>query len=38
MERRHSGATAITAVGQGHAPILHLHGIPQAIQSFLSAI
>ncbi len=37
METRHPGATVLIAAGQGHAPILHLNDIPQAIQSFLSA-
>ena len=36
MERRHPGAVVKVAAGQGHAPILHLGDIPDAIQSFLS--
>jgi pimeloyl-ACP methyl ester carboxylesterase len=37
MGRRHPGMLGKTAVGQGHAPILHLGDLPSAIQSFLSA-
>ena len=37
MERRHPGMASLTAAGQGHAPILHLDGIPQHIQAFLAA-
>lgn len=37
MEVRHPGLKAVTATGQGHAPILHLNDLPQAIQSFLAA-
>lgn len=36
MVRRHHGATVKAVVGQGHAPILHLGDIPDAIRSFLS--
>jgi pimeloyl-ACP methyl ester carboxylesterase len=38
MARRHPGMTAKIAVGQGHAPILHLGDIPVAIQHFLATI
>ncbi|MFS8115907.1 alpha/beta hydrolase [Rhizobium jaguaris] len=38
MGRRHPGMTAKIAVGQGHAPILHLWDIPAAIQHFLATI
>ncbi|CAN7222583.1 alpha/beta hydrolase [Rhizobium rhizogenes] len=37
MARRHLGATTKTALGQGHAPILHLGDIPAAIGDFLAA-
>lgn len=37
MGKRHPGMLAKTAIGQGHAPILHLDDLPSAIQSFLSA-
>lgn len=36
MARRHPGATTKTALGQGHAPILHLGDIPSAIKNFLA--
>jgi pimeloyl-ACP methyl ester carboxylesterase len=36
MARRHPGATTKTALGQGHAPILHLEDIPAAIKNFLA--
>lgn len=36
MEKRHSNAQTMMAQGQGHAPVLHIDGLPQAIQSFLS--
>lgn len=38
MQRRHKGLVTLTAAEQGHAPILHLDQIQQAIQSFLSAV
>jgi pimeloyl-ACP methyl ester carboxylesterase len=37
MARRHPGMLGKTAIGQGHAPILHLGDLPSTIQSFLSA-
>ncbi|NTH76626.1 alpha/beta hydrolase [Agrobacterium rhizogenes] len=37
MARRHPGMTIKTAVGQGHAPILHLGDIPAAVGDFLAA-
>ncbi|NTF41423.1 alpha/beta fold hydrolase [Rhizobium rhizogenes] len=38
MALRHPGATIKVIAGQGHAPILHLGDIPDAIHSFLSAV
>jgi hypothetical protein len=38
MARRHPGMTTKIAIGQGHAPILHLGDIPLAIRHFLAAI
>ncbi|MGM4980404.1 MULTISPECIES: alpha/beta fold hydrolase [Rhizobium] len=38
MASRHQGTVIKTATGQGHAPILHLGDIPDAIRSFLSAV
>lgn len=35
MLRRHSGARAVTAAGQGHAPLLHLPGLAKAVADFL---
>ncbi|MCA1438912.1 alpha/beta hydrolase [Ensifer sp. IC4062] len=35
MKRRHPNLVAVTAVGQGHAPLLHLDGPRQAIAAFL---
>ncbi|MCG5481920.1 MAG: alpha/beta hydrolase [Ensifer alkalisoli] len=35
MARRHSGLIAVTAIGQGHAPLLHLDGLKQAIGDFV---
>lgn len=35
MKRRHPALVAVTAVGQGHAPLLHLDGPRQAIAAFL---
>jgi pimeloyl-ACP methyl ester carboxylesterase len=37
MARRHPGMTITIAIGQGHAPILHLGNIPAAIKDFLAA-
>ncbi|MQB43660.1 alpha/beta hydrolase [Rhizobium sp. ICMP 5592] len=37
MARRHPGMTVKIALGQGHAPILHLGDIPAAIKDFLAA-
>ncbi|MGV3551676.1 alpha/beta fold hydrolase [Rhizobium sp.] len=37
MLRRHSDARAITALGQGHAPLLHLADVAGAILGFLRA-
>jgi pimeloyl-ACP methyl ester carboxylesterase len=37
MGNRHPGMLGKTAIGQGHAPVLHLGDLPSAIQSFLSA-
>ena len=38
MERRHPGMVAVTAAGQGHAPILHLDGLAARIGAFLAAM
>ncbi|MEF0939357.1 alpha/beta fold hydrolase [Rhizobium sp. BR 362] len=38
MARRHPGMTTKIAIGQGHAPMLHLGDIPAAIQHFLATI
>lgn len=35
MARRHPGLVAVTAPGQGHAPLLHLDGPRQAIEAFI---
>lgn len=35
MARRHPGLIAVTAIGQGHAPLLHLEGPRQAIGAFV---
>jgi pimeloyl-ACP methyl ester carboxylesterase len=35
MLRRHAGASAVAAPGQGHAPLLHLPGIADAVAAFL---
>ncbi|WFU48495.1 alpha/beta fold hydrolase [Sinorhizobium terangae] len=35
MKRRHPSLMSVTAVGQGHAPLLHLDGPRQAIAAFL---
>lgn len=35
MLRRHGGAQAIAAPGQGHAPLLHLPGLAGAVADFL---
>ncbi|WP_336621027.1 MULTISPECIES: alpha/beta fold hydrolase [unclassified Sinorhizobium] len=35
MKRRHPKLMAVTVVGQGHAPLLHLDGPRQAIAAFL---
>lgn len=35
MARRHPGMMQITARGQGHAPLLHLGDIPEAIRTFI---
>lgn len=35
MAKRHSGMTQITAKGQGHAPLLYLGDIPEAIRTFI---
>lgn len=37
MARRHSGCTIIEAKGQGHAPLLHLDGLAEAISTFLGS-
>lgn len=37
MAHRHPGTVIKPVVGQGHAPLLHLSDIPEAILSFLSA-
>ncbi len=37
MRQRHSGLVTIEAKGQGHAPLLHLGSLPNAIRRFLSA-
>jgi pimeloyl-ACP methyl ester carboxylesterase len=38
MKRRHPGMMQITAKGQGHAPLLHLADIPEAIHAFVSRL
>ena len=38
MERRHPGMIAVTAAGQGHAPILHLGGIAERILDFITPL
>jgi pimeloyl-ACP methyl ester carboxylesterase len=38
MARRHPGMTAKIALGQGHAPILHIGDIPAAIRDFLATL
>lgn len=38
MRRRHPRMTTLTVPGQGHAPILHLDGIPDRIGAFLSSV
>lgn len=38
MCKRHSRAVALTAPGQGHAPLLHLDGPRQAVSAFVGAI
>ena len=38
MERRHPDMVAVTAAGQGHAPILHLDGLAARIGAFLSVL
>ncbi|GEC30104.1 hydrolase [Sinorhizobium fredii USDA 205] len=35
MARRHPGLIAVTAPGQGHAPLLHLDGLRQVIGDFV---
>ncbi|OAP40648.1 hydrolase [Sinorhizobium glycinis] len=35
MARRHPGLVAVTAPGQGHAPLLHLDGLKQVIDDFV---
>ncbi|HXV28894.1 MAG TPA: alpha/beta hydrolase [Sinorhizobium sp.] len=35
MARRHPGLATVTAIGQGHAPLLHLDGPKQAISAFV---
>lgn len=38
MCNRHSGTVAFTARGQGHAPLLHLDGLRQAVNAFVNAL
>lgn len=38
MARHHPGMTAKIALGQGHAPILHVGDIPAAIRDFLATL
>lgn len=38
MDRRHQGLVQFTAVGQGHAPLLHLDGPRQAVAAFVNRI
>lgn len=38
MRNRHPGMVEFTALGQGHAPLLHLDGPRQAIATFLNGI
>lgn len=35
MVKRHGSMEVITAKGQGHAPVLHLDGLPEAIAAFI---
>lgn len=37
MAQRHPGMEAITAQGQGHAPVLHLGDLPEAIGAFIDS-
>lgn len=37
MKQRHPGMAVMNAPGQGHAPLLHLGELPQAISTFLDA-
>ncbi|ASY62166.1 putative hydrolase [Sinorhizobium sojae CCBAU 05684] len=37
MVQRHSGLVTVTAIGQGHAPLLHLDGLRRAIGDFVRA-
>lgn len=37
MARRHPGLVSVTAPGQGHAPLLHLDGLKQAVGDFVRA-
>ncbi|TCN30837.1 alpha/beta fold hydrolase [Sinorhizobium americanum] len=37
MARRHSGLIAITAPGQGHAPLLHVDGLKDEIAAFIQS-
>ncbi|MCK3775422.1 alpha/beta hydrolase [Ensifer sesbaniae] len=38
MSKRHPGMVEFTALGQGHAPLLHLDGPREAISAFLDGI
>ena len=38
MAKRHPGMAEITAKGQGHAPLLHLGDIPEAIRTFIGGL
>lgn len=37
MARRHPGLVTVTAPGQGHAPLLHLAGLKEAVGEFVKA-
>lgn len=38
MKKRYPAMTAMSVAGQGHAPIVHLSGIPLAIKTFLAGL
>ncbi len=38
MAERHPGMRSVAVPGQGHAPILHLGGLPETIMTFLESV